>query len=575
MKIQQLPELIQKRFNANYQVLYFEGDEFHRYLEAIQSAAKTLKEEYIADGDKDVEIDVICHDKFCGFYRGQPGISEPGDKTNKPLNALPVMMASDQDLAKLNNNMLKLFNPQHHVIFVLKDWEVDLNTPPDGPKVVQFIRNIVHSNMCASNYYGEERKAGIRGQRMLVFVSATSKLPPTLPELHPIQIPLPDDEVLGNVVKRVLDPIEDAHTKTKGKKGFVTPQDKRIVIVRSLNGLTDQAAEDALSLAVSQHKGTADLQKVLETIEDEKSTHVAGVPGLEYISRELVADIELPGYEKAVEFIEGRQKLSPDKAKKHKIKALNGLTLVGPPGTGKTMFGFLMSKLTGRILLKWSLGESKGGIVGQSEANTRRAIQIAQAMQACVLLDDIDKGSIGASSGGHSSDGGTTGNMIQMLLTEMSRPDNRAVWVFTLNRIQMVPPELIRPGRMDAVFYLQRPDEGTRAEIFRSHLTRRNFTPSDEHIERLVPLTQDWVGAEIEALIKNVQVPSLTKGDDMDYELLISEAKNYTPMTQQDAFRDDLALMDKFSQQFIKIGRVESAQQSGAAASGRARRSLR
>ena len=573
MKITNLPKTIADRYVANYQVIYLESDEPQRCVEAVVAAQEIINK------SRDADIKIVSYDKWAGLHLGMPGIERATDATVKLINALPIMMAGTETAkAEVRTffQQRKLFKETDDVIFIVKEAESELHSPQDGPAIQQFLKNIVAGNMCVRTW-AEENKAGKRGQRLVVFVSAVAKLPQSLPEFNPINVPLPDEEVLRGIVDKVADNIEsrwnegDGNEVKKHTMGWVTPPAVRGILSRALTGLTYQKAEDALSLAIAQH-GTASAElegktrtllkpaSLLEVIEIEKSIQISGVPGLEYIPRELTAGIELAGYEPVVEFINTAITMDPALMTKHGMKSINGITFVGGPGGGKTMIGYLMSRLTNRLLIKWSLGESKQGIVGASEAAVRRALQIGQAMNAVMLLDDIDKGMLGAggSSGG---DSGTTGNMVQMLLTEMSRPDNKILFCFTLNRVQNVPPELIRPGRMDEVFYVQRPDEATRLKVAQIHLKKRAFSFSDVgQQQRLHEFayehTADWSPAEIEAKIVKVGRSSIYANNGVfDFDRLNLEAKEYTPMAKQDAYKTDAEAMERYSQQFVKIGR--------------------
>jgi hypothetical protein len=231
--------------------------------------------------------------------------------------------------------------------------------------------------------------------------------------------------------------------------------------------------------------------------------------------------------------------------------------------THNTMFGKATASLMGRILLLWNLGESQGSLVGDSEANTRRAIQIAQAMHAVILLDDVDKAGVKAASGASETaiEGGPFGRMIQMLLTEMSSENNNAIWIFTCNRINNLPPELIRPGRMDERFFVQRPDSETRERILRTHIEKRLWPIGDEKMIGLLSddtTTQGWTGAELEDLVAKASIHALTNGrKELDYRWMMQQGKVTTPMIKQGAYAKDIQDMEGFCDTWTKIGRID------------------
>lgn len=585
----QLKERIRNYWRANTQAVYLVGDEGNRYIDAITEVAQELTEERQSANQnqkkKDVRpIRVFCHDKVAGIYAGsRPGMS--GGPSTKPLVALKLMLQSDIELSGPNEGKLLEtigLKPEDDIIFILKDWENVFSKPDDGPEVIQQIRNAIHTNRMSGSFYepGESGSydQGRRGKRMLVFISSIEKLPPTLPELKPVVIPLPSVDELRVVADRVFDGLEQVHKASKGAKGCLTPPEARKHITGSLLGFTVQAAEDALTLAIAKLRSTNDVEAILEIIEEEKADKIRGIPGLQYINKSMLRGKELPGYEALIQFVKNRTSLPPEVYAKHNLRALRGIGIVGRPGLGKTIVGMLLGTILNRPLLLWNMGESKGGIVGASEANTRRVLQIAQIIDAVVLVDDVDKSMMAGQPGSYQGDGGTSGNMVQMLLTEMSAPWNRAVWVLTMNRIQNLPPELLRKGRLDEIFFVQAPDPETRQAIAKSHITRRNFKVTDEDLPKLQEfaseVTMDWTGAEIEAIVESTAFKSLTGGSDrFDFDALITDARSVIPMAKNPTFIEDIKAMEQAAAQFVKIGRTNNPTATTTPL-GKARRSI-
>jgi hypothetical protein len=597
VKASDIPKLIEDYFNANYQFLWLVGDEFDRYLRAIHEA-----------GDKK-NVQVICHDKVCGFYKTRPSSLEPPDKTNKPLIAWPAMVEDAEAVKNLYKNLVAreevdekgkkraFFDPKKDAIFILKDWDVDWGLQPDGPKIIQQIRNLIHSNMGSQTFHGAENEEDVadgaapkwrRGKRLIVCITATDRVPPHFPEAKPIVIPLPDEQSLRSMLDQtIFDPISQQFKNTKGEKGFDVPQSLRTMLSKACLGLTQQAAEDVVSLVFARFKRDCEtkIEEALEVIEDAKARSAEAIPGLTYVGKDVMVEFDPPGYEKAIEWIKQRVNVDAGWLVKHKMKQIKAIGLVGAPGTGKSTFGFLCGKYMNRPLYLWNLGESKGGIVGASEANMRRGLQILQAQNAVAMIDDLDKTMLGSGGGSeYSGDGGTTGNMIQSLLTQMARPDNQIVFVLTMNRVQNVKPELLRKGRVDEIFYISRPNAATRKEVFRTHVKRRNFEWPDETgamAELLADLmdnvTLDWVPSEIEALVEYVAFASRAAGLDstLDWNLMVQQAKNTTPMCKMPSFADDVRLMEEMAKQFTRIGNVEVKGSSPkTAGKGKASRSL-
>ena len=142
-QIDNVTEMIFTRYLANHQVVYLESDESFRVQSAIQSAAKRLKDE------RKQNVFVYMHDRFCGFYEGTPPMEIPNDKTNLGPTAIQLMVLDKNEIARTNPQVKSLpFDPEANIIFILKDWEHELN---NNLLTAQGIRNVVQSNMASES----------------------------------------------------------------------------------------------------------------------------------------------------------------------------------------------------------------------------------------------------------------------------------------------------------------------------------------------------------------------------------------------------------------------------------------
>lgn len=561
-RVSDVTDTVFYRYLSNAQAILLESDETYRVFTAIQAAGKRLKDE------RGMNVQVLMHDKLNGFYDGTPPMAAPANKSNLELNALQFMLLDEQGIIAAQPQTKVAaggipFLPTDNIIFVLRDWEDVIRK---NLLVEQGIRAMIQSNMASDMFfYHEKSKRSSRGKRMFIFLSAVGRAPDNIPELKPHLVPLPDEDTLAGAIDSVLEPLIAANKADKNK-GFPKPSDEvRQKLIMSVRGSTYQFVDDTIAFAIARHRGISDIDKVLNTIETERSAYVAGIPGLTYVPKATLTPIDqMAGYEPAIEFIQDCISIDPKEAEKRKLQPLKGITLAGAPGVAKTIFGMATALITNRILLLWSLGESQASHVGESEAITRRVLQLAQAMSAVVLVDDVDKAGVSIASGASSSaiEGGPFGRMIQMLLTEMSSGDNKAIWIFTCNRINNLPPELIRPGRMDERFFVQRPDSKTRESILKIHITKRGYKTDEGQVGLLSDneLTDGWTGAELEDLVKRgVRRAMRLKTPELDYRYLCDTAKGITPMIKQEAYKDDIVKMESFCETWTKIGRSNSA----------------
>ena len=178
-----------------------------------------------------------------------------------------------------------------------------------------------------------------------------------------------------------------------------------------------------------------------------------------------------------------------------------GVLLLGVQGCGKSLCAKAVSRLWQLPLLRFDMGRMFGSLVGSSEENVRRAIAVAESIAPAVLwVDEIDKAFSGSQSS-NVADGGTTARVFGTFLTWLSEKSAPVFVVATANDVSQLPPELLRKGRLDEIFYVDLPLDEERAEIFRIHLAKRNRNPDEFDLPALVAASQEFSGAEIEEAI--------------------------------------------------------------------------
>ena len=212
------------------------------------------------------------------------------------------------------------------------------------------------------------------------------------------------------------------------------------------------------------------------------------------------------GLELLKEWIGRRKGVFGEEAKEAGVDAPRGIVLIGPPGTGKSMCAKAVAGELQQPLIKLDIGRCFGSLVGQTESRVRAALKQVEAMSPCVVfLDEVDKAGIDPRQGG--GDGGVGKRVMGSILTFMQESKASMFWVLTANRPDSLPPELLRKGRMDEVFSVLPPNSTERAEIIRIHLQKRKQpVPKGVELKEVVVASRGYVGAEIEAAIKEACV---------------------------------------------------------------------
>ena len=177
-----------------------------------------------------------------------------------------------------------------------------------------------------------------------------------------------------------------------------------------------------------------------------------------------------------------------------------GVLLVGVPGCGKSLCAKAVAAEWKKPLLKFDLGRVFGSLVGESEERMRKALGVAEGVAPAILwIDELEKGLSGAGGGG--GDGGVASRVFGNLLTWMEEKKKPVFVVATANDITKLPPELLRKGRMDEIFFVDLPTPTERAEILMIHLARRGRDPREFDLPALVRATDEFNGAELEDVV--------------------------------------------------------------------------
>lgn len=552
IKTTELVDHLVDHFRTGYAFLHLWGPEQARYARAVLAAAKRIGE-LRGEGPPAV----LYWDLLSGFsahYAHDLGESRNVTGLVGALQAGLSEETGPETLAMFGEG-----GPANDAVIVLKNLEAALHHPSSGPAAIEAIRTIIQGGLNGVVHDPDDPETVRRGQRMFVILTPTDRVPVTLPELHPERVALPDEAEHRETVDFLI----DDHLRAEGDHPL-KEESLREAAARACCGLTTIEAENALALALLKSRPHAEdpgrfREELIGAVEREKSVAVASIPGLAYLSRRENDAGELIGWEAAYRFFRERSSVPEQSLRRRGMRGLKGVALVGPPGVGKTVSAKAIARLLDRPLLIWNIGQSKSKYVGDSESRTAAVLDMAHAMRAVLMIDDLDKGSLGQGGGTrHDGDSGTTGNILNAVLTAASDPQYRGLFLYTLNRVQNVPGELLRRGRVDEVFYVELPDAESRAAILRSHIGRRAFEVTGEveaAITRAAAATEHWSPAELESVVEGLAYPSDAGGRFL-HERLDAAVADFVPLADQAAFKADLQEMQVLARNFRRIGNL-------------------
>ena len=333
-------------------------------------------------------------------------------------------------------------------------------------------------------------------------------------------------------------------------------------ILSSASGMTQMEVEVALSKAIVENK-PADKEWYEIGFDSFNSTILTAKTEVVKQSEvlELMPSIplrEVGGLENYKEWIKVVAACLTPEATQAGVDKAKGVVVVGPPGTGKTLLGKTTSTVLGRPLVRVDISKCFAGIVGQSEGKARAAIKQLEAMSPVVaLIDEVDKALGGAHKGG--GDSGVSQRVLGIFLTAMQESKADIFWILTANRVNNLPSEMLRKGRMDEVFAVLPPNRTEREAIFSIHLKKRNVAPSSvEGLELAVEASKGYVSAEIEAAVKEAKKLSFQLNRELTGEDLYNQLQMMRPISE--AFPEDFAEMERWASNNARNASVNDEQ---------------
>ncbi len=391
----------------------------------------------------------------------------------------------------------------------------------------------------------------------IVIVSPQVNIPSDLGEvLTVIEFPLPAPAEIKNEVERLL----GATGKSLG--GKVLDE-----LVRSCQGLSMDRIRRVLARAIATHGELRpeDVELVLE----EKRQSIRQTQILEfYPTTEKISDIG--GLDNLKDWLLRRGGAFSERARQYGLPYPRGLLLVGIQGTGKSLTAKAIAHHWHLPLLRLDVGRLFGGLVGESESRTRQMIQLAEALAPCVLwIDEIDKAFSGMDGKG---DAGTSNRVFGTFITWLAEKTSPVFVVATANNIQALPPEMLRKGRFDEIFFVGLPETEERRAIFAVHLSRlRPHNLNSYDLDRLAYETPDFSGAEIEQTLIEAMHIGFSQNRDFTVDDILEAASQIVPLartaSEQIQFLQDWAAAGKarmasrhcsLSSRFHKLQQPES-----------------
>lgn len=454
---------------AKYPIIYIVTKEEERLEYSIRQCINSFSPRAIYSWD------------FIDGYRGTP--VDKGSAIRNPLQALSLV-------EKLTSNT--------PAVFILKDFDSFFND-------ISIIRKIKNLSQILKSQ-----------PKNIIIISSQLNVPRSLQDLITVvDFPLPTNFEITVELTRLLKTLDQDLPDTLIDQ-----------LAKSFQGLSFEKIRRVLSKIIANSLTIN--SSSIDFILFEKKQIIRQTQILDFYQTEVTLN-DIGGLENLKDWLSLRFNSFSKKAQVYGIPFPRGILLTGVQGTGKSLMAKAIAHDWALPLLRLDIGKLFTGIVGESEASIRQAIQITEALSPCVLwIDEIDKS---FSSTNSNLDNGTANRVFSTFLTWLSEKTSPVFFIATANNIEVLPPELLRKGRFDEIFFLNLPSQLEREKIFSVHLSRiRPNSVSDFDIPLVSARTANFSGAEIEQVIVDAMYIAFAESREFTTQDLLVSVDNTVPL---------------------------------------------
>jgi SpoVK/Ycf46/Vps4 family AAA+-type ATPase len=403
---------------------------------------------------------------------------------------------------------------EDHAIFVFRDFHPYLT----DPTIVRRLRDLCKNFSTRGKF-----------KKHMILLSPIFKAPLELEkDMALVEFGLPVREEILEIVEGTL---ENVSMKDRANIKLLRDPELKDRVVEAALGLTANEIRAVLSKSLVR---TRDFD--IETILSEKK-HIIRKSGILEFFETKVQWGDIGGLDIIKTWLKKRHLAFTHRARDFGLPVPKGILLTGVPGCGKSLTAKAVSGLWQMPLLRLDVGKVFSSLVGSSEENIRRAIRTAEAVAPSILwLDELEKGFTGVKSSGD-SDAGTTARVFASFITWLQEKQTQVFVIATANDVTMLPPELLRKGRFDEIFFVDLPSPHEREEIMRIQIDKLNRTstvrrdPANFDIPKIASSMQGFSGSEIEQSLISALYDAFDIKEDVTTERLLTSASEMIPLS--------------------------------------------
>jgi SpoVK/Ycf46/Vps4 family AAA+-type ATPase len=391
--------------------------------------------------------------------------------------------------------------------FILKD----LHRHMDEPVVVRRLRDV-------GQKFSENR-------RTIILTAPKIEIPPELRGLVEfLELPLPDRRRLRQIIDEVVVRISKDHTLQRklDAKGYEA-------VVESLRGLTEEEAERALSQALVARYALC--PEIAGDVIETKKSLLRRSEMLEFVeSSETFSAVG--GMDNLKRWLAQRRGSWDDAAREFGLEPPHGVIILGVQGCGKSLCARTVAGEWNLPLVKFDTAAIYDKYIGETEKRIRKVFEVAEGLAPCILwIDELEKIFAGSGPDSASVDAGVSSRLLASFLSWMQDRKAPVFVAATCNNVTALPPELIRKGRFDELFFVDLPSQAERTQILAIQLAKRKRNPEEFELDRVAAAAKGYSGAELDAAVQTGLYAAFSEKKALSTQLLLDALAQTVPLS--------------------------------------------
>jgi len=437
----------------------------------------------------------------------EPGAFAPGGYRGGEVNEFvenAKALYDSRDPAKMLANLEGI---SIEAAFILKDMQRHM----EDPVVVRRLRDV--GQKFATN------------RRTVILTAPKISIPPELASLvEYLELPLPDRQRLRQIVDEVVVRVAKTHTLQRRLEPAGLD-----AIAENLRGLTEEESERTISQALVTRYALC--PETVTDVLDAKKSLLKRSEMLDFVeASDTLASVG--GLDNLKRFLAQRRGSWEPAARDFGLDPPRGVIILGTQGCGKSMCARAIAGEWQLPLVKFDTAAIYDKYIGETEKRIQKVFQVAEGLAPCVLwIDELEKVFAGSGPDSASVDAGVSSRLLASFLSWMQDRKAPVFVAATCNNVNALPPELIRKGRFDELFFVDLPNQAERKQIFSIQLSKRKRTPADFNLDQVASAARGFSGAEIESVVQTALYAAYSQKQQLATEHLLDAIRGTVPLS--------------------------------------------